>query len=473
MVDFGFIEEWEPAPGLLTSWAASPRTLAAVENAPPHPVPPSHQQQEYLRVAARNTHSGLRGSRLCMIAFTLPGTADHSVRERTFTRFLHRHDTFRSWFTAGPDGAFRRRVIEADDIGLVPAIRRSFRDTGAIRAHVEDAVPGALEWDCFGFGLIEHEDGYTVYAVVDHLHTDGVGQALSCVDLIALFGDESAGGAAPPAPVDGHIAYCAREQAHNGALTLDSPPIRHWLELLRRNGGRVPGYPADLGADAGEQVPGRQRTEVLIDEAGALRFEEVCRAAGGRFTGGLFAAAALAEAVAGGGDRHFGLTPVNTRATDGEAGSIGWYSNLVPVVFPVAGDATFTSLVPLAQAAYDGGKELIDTSIHRAIELAGPAGGIRTPRGWTARMLSYVDVRRIPGVEMFDLIGGGLWGSRGTANELYTWLNRFPDVSKLSVVFPDTPRADAAVERYLATMREIFAAVAADGEYALRVGALP
>ncbi|MEV0355749.1 condensation domain-containing protein [Nocardia sp. NPDC050697] len=473
MVDFGFIEEWKPEPGLLTCWAATPHTLAAVNAAPPHPVPPSHQQQEYLRIAARNAHSGLRGSRLCMIAFTLPGAPDHSVWETTFTRFLRRHDTFRSWFVPGPDGSFTRRAIDPEDIALAPAIQRSFRDSGAIRAHVEDAVPSVLEWDCFGFGLIEHEDSYTVYAVVDHLHTDGVGQALSCVDLIALFGDVASGGAAPPGPVDGHIAYCAREQAHNAALTPASPPIRRWLELLRRNGGRVPGYPADLGVGAGAQVQGHQRTEVLIDEAGALRFEEVCRAAGGRFTGGLFAAAALAEAAAGGGDWHFGLTPVNTRGTAGEAGSIGWYSNLVPVVFPIADDATFTSLVPLAQAAYDGGKELVDTSVHRAIELAGPEHGIRTPRGWTARMLSYVDVRRIPGVEMFDLIGGGLWGSRGTANELYTWLNRFPDVSKLSVVFPDTPQAHAAVERYLATMREIFTAVAADGEYALRAGALP
>ncbi|WP_054811909.1 condensation domain-containing protein [Nocardia arizonensis] len=473
MVDFGFIEDWEPDPGLLTSWTPSSQTSVAARSASVHPVLPSHQQQEYLRVAARSAHCGLRGSRLCLISFTIPGTPDLAVWERTFTRFLRRHDTFSSWFAEESDGSFVRRVFDASAIRLTRAADREFRDSDAIRAHVEYGTPGPLEWDCFGFGVVEHENSYTVYAVVDHLHTDGIGQALSCVDLITLFADEASDGATPPTPVEGHIAYCAREQAHNGRLTSSSPAVRAWLDLLRRNDGHVPGFPADLGVERDRPVRGAVVTIELISEDEALRFDETCRAAGGRFTGGMFAAAALAEAEVGGGDWHFGLTPVNTRATDGEAASIGWYSNLIPVAFPVDAGATFTSLVPRAQAAYDDGKELIDTSVHRALELATPEDGIRTERGWSARMLSYVDVRRIPGVEMFDLIDGGLYGNRSAATDVYNWINRFPDVTKLSVMFPDTPAAHAAIERYLSAMRAVFATVAARGEYAPRAGVLP
>ncbi|MGV9723408.1 condensation domain-containing protein [Nocardia beijingensis] len=473
VVNFGFIDEWQPAAGKLTSWRAAPESLAAARRAPVHPSPPSHQQEEYLRTTHRNAGAGVRTSRVCMIAFTIPGVPDHAAFTRTVEAFLRRHDTFWSWFVLTGEDRVERRVLDPADIRVVATEHGVYADSDAIRAHVLTETPGPLDWDCFSFGVIEHAESFTVYAAVDHLHTDGVAQALSCVDLLTLYGSELSGGNLTPAPVTGHIAYCERERRYSAELTADSPQIAVWLDLLRRNGGDVPGFPVDLWVDGDEHIRGAQVTTVLIDEPGALRFEQVCRAHDGRFTGGLFAAAALAEIELAGGDWYFGLTPVNTRRTDGEAASVGWYTNLIPVAFPVGADQSFTDVVAAAQRAYDQGKDLTDVSLHRALQLAPPGLGIRTRPGWSARMLSYLDIRKMAGVEMFDKIDGGMFANRGSSREVYIWVNRFHDVTTLSLLFPDTPQAHEAIGRYVTAMTAIVADVAATGDRAVRVGALP
>ncbi|WP_280382676.1 condensation domain-containing protein [Nocardia wallacei] len=472
MVDFGFFDDWHPQPGRLTSWTASARARAAALAAPLHPTPPSYQQQEYLRTIRRTATARHRPSRLCMISFDMPGSPDMTAMTRAVTAFLRRHDTFSSRFAPGPGDRIARYVLPPEQITVMPTDHGEFPDAEAIRQHVQDTTPDALHWDCFSFGVIEREQSFTVYAAVDHLHTDGVAQALTCVDLLLLYGAELSDSPVPVAPVDGHVAYCARERAGNARLTAASPEVGTWLKLLRHNGGEMPSFPLHLGTAATEgYLRGAQVTMPLFTEADALRFEQVCGDNEGRFLGGLFAVLALTEAELTGNDRHFILSPTNTRSTPGESGSVGYYTNLVPIAFDVPADAAFTSLVAAAQSAVDRAKTLADVSPYRVLELAPPELGIRVRPGWAAMMLSYVDVRRIAGVEMFDRINGGLFANRAAANEVYLWVNRFPDVTTLSLLFPDTDAAHESVERYVKTLTSITAAVVGDGDYALRADA--
>ncbi|MFE9324390.1 condensation domain-containing protein [Nocardia sp. NPDC052278] len=472
MVNFGFFDEWHPEGGRLTAWTASPSSRAAVRTAPIHATGPSYQQEAYLRTAYRNADAGVRASRLCMIAFDIPGAPVHHALTRACNAFLRRHDTFWSWFSFTADGRIVRHVARPEDIEFVATDHGEFTDSDAIRERVQAETPGPFEWDCFSFGVIDHGDSFTVFAAVDHLHTDGVAQALSCVDLLTLYGNELSGGRVPSAPVDGHLAYCARERGLNERLTLASPQIRHWVELLHLNDGDMPSFPLDLGLTGGGHIRGAQVTLPLMSEAEALRFEQVCQDHGGRFIGGLFTVLAMAELELTGRDWYFGLTPANTRATPGEATSVGWYTNLIPVTAAIRPDDTFTSLVASVQDATERAKELTDISPHRVLELVTPDLGIRTKPGWAAPMLSYVDVRRMAGAEMFDRINGGLYGNRAGASEVYLWINRFNDVTKLSLMFPDTPQAHASVDRYAKALTAVITAVVADGDYAVRVDVL-
>ncbi|MQY29815.1 condensation domain-containing protein [Nocardia aurantia] len=472
MVNFGFFDDWHPQPGRLTGWSVSPRAREAMAAAPVHPAPPTYQQQEYLRTTHRTARTGRRASRLCMVSFDIPGEPDLAAMTRAVTAFVRRHDTFASRFVVGDDERVVRHVVDSAAIELVPADHGEFTGTEALRRHVQDTTPDALHWDCFSFGVIARAESCTVYAAVDHLHTDGVAQALTCMDLLMLYGGELSGAPAPLAPVDGHLDYCLRERADNTRLTARSPEVDTWLKLLRRNGGDMPTFPLYLGPPgAAGYNRGAQVTMPLFTEADALRFEQACEDRGGRFVGGLFAALALAEAELTGNDWHFVLTPANTRRTPGENGSVGYFTNLVPVAFDVPADASFATLVADAQDAADRARTLADVSPHRVLELAPPDLGIHVQPGWVAMMLSYVDVRKIAGADMFDRINGGMFANRAAANEVYVWVNRFLDVTQLSLLFPDTDEAHESIERYIKTLTSIITTVAGDGDYALPAGA--
>ncbi|WP_405139025.1 condensation domain-containing protein [Nocardia sp. NBC_01388] len=471
MVAFGLFDDWHPEPGRLTTWTASPQSRAAVRRAPAHDVGPSYQQEAYLRAAQRNDVAGLRVSRICMISFDIPGVPDQRAMTATVNAFLRRHDTFHSWFAPERGEWFVRHVADPADIDFTPATYGEFTDLGALRERVQAETPGPFEWDCFSFGIIERPDSFTVYAAVDHLHTDGVAQALSCVELLLLYGTEISGGTLALPPVDGHIGYCARERRLNGQLTLESASVARWVELLRRNDGQVPHFPLDLGS-AGGYSRSAQLTIPLLSETDMLRFDQVCEEHGGRFFGGLFAAVALAEFELTGKESYFGFTPANTRFLPGEMDSVGWYTNLIPVVVPVESVGTFTALVAAAQEATERARDLTDISLHRVLELVTPDLGIRTRPGFAAPMVSYVDVRKMAGADMFDAIKGGLYGSDGSSGEVFLWVNRMNDVTTLTLLFPDTPQAHASVDRYVQKLVTIVTTVAADGDYVVRVPAL-
>ena len=454
MVGFGFFDDWHPRPGRLLAWAPTPRSRTAVLAAPEHPIGPSYQQREYLLAAYRQRDSGSRASRLCMIAFDFPGALDPAAMTRTLTAFVRRHDTFWSWFSCEPGPRIARHVADPGDIELAAVDYGEFTDSDAVRNHVQHHARGVFDWDCFGFGVVDRGDSFTVYAAVDHLHTDGVGQALSCVDLLMLYGNELSGGQVALEPVAGHLAYCERELAHNAALTADSAPVRRWLDLLVRHDGAVPSFPMDLGVgpEASGFTRGAQITMALVTGGEAARCEQVCHEYGGRFLGGLFAAIALTEYELTGRERYFVFTPVNTRGAEGEQGAIGWYTSLVPVAVRVRPGADFADLVGSAQTEADAARELAEVSVHRVIELAAGDPRIRTRLGFSAPMVSYVDVRRMAGAQMFDRINGGLYGNRASSSEVYLWVNRFPDVTTLSMVFPDTAIAHEAIAKYLSAL---------------------
>ncbi|MFB7718333.1 condensation domain-containing protein [Nocardia sp. NPDC056100] len=470
MLDFGFIDDWTPAPGRITGWTIAPESHAAMLAAPPHPTPPSYQQEQYLRATLRNVDAGVHASRLCMIAVELPGHPDRPALKRTVTRFLRRHDTFASWFTHEPGGAIARRTVPADTISVITRDYGLFDSGSAIRAHVHRLVPNALHWDCFGFGVIDHGTSFTIFAAIDHLHTDGVGQALTFAELLMIYGIESAGSRAELPPVGSHLHYCCRERALNAILLPESPPTRTWVRLLRQNGGEMPAMPVDLGQDKGSGFrDGAQITVPLFDERTALRFEQVCTDNGGRFLSGLFVALALTDLELAGREWYFALTPVNTRKESGESGSIGWYTNLIPIAFQLEPTDTFTSLVSTAQWVVDEAKELTDISPHRVLELAATDPAIRTRPGWAATMLSHIDVRKIPGAEILDHINGGIYGNRAASGAVYVWVNRFSDVTTLSLLFPDTPEAHASINRYVKTLTAILTTVATDGDYSVDI----
>lgn len=459
MVDFGLIDEWNPAPGRLVTWVAAPESVARAAQAPVHPAPPSHQQEQYLRLADRHAAADFRYSGLCLVTAEIPmGDLDRDAMTRVINAFLLRHDTFRTWFAIDADGTVRRRLVAPDVVDFVPIDYGHLDDAEAIREHVQKTTPGPFQWDCFTFGAIEHGESTTVYLAVDHLHTDGLGQYLSCFDLAHLYAQQVWPAVEDLPPAASYLDYCIMERQYTAALTLASHGVRKWLELIRGNDGELPSFPLGLGKRTDGYNHSAHRTITLMEEDDARRFEEVCRANDAEFVGGVFAAAALAERELVDSDYYFGMTPISTRTSPAERASVGWYVSLVPVAFPI-GTSSFARAVTIAQRAYENGIRLAPTSFHRVLELLPADTDIKAGPGWSTPMISYVDARDFIGHEFFGEIRGGVYANRAASEEVLVWINRLPTGTSLSVIYPDTPVAHESVDRYVSAMRAVFASV--------------
>ncbi len=62
-------------------------------------------------------------------------------------------------------------------------------------------------------------------------------------------------------------------------------------------------------------------------------------------------------------------------------------------------------------------------------------------------MVSFIDVRKLPGAQIFDRINVGVFGNRGSSEEVYLWVNRFSDYTVITRLYPDTATAEVSIER--------------------------
>jgi hypothetical protein len=466
MINFGLIDEWTPKPGRVITWRATNASVAAAHAAPATSIPPSYQQQSYLRAARRNEDAGFRFSRLCLVSFDIGGHLDVDAMTRTVNDFIRRHDTFLSWFAIDDDDTVTRHVVDADDVEFAPTDHGDLADSAAILAHVQETTPGPFHWDCFTVGVIEHDHDFTVYFAVDHLNSDGVSQALSCVDLIGLYGSAVSGSAPALAPAGSYLDYCLREQEAGAELDLSDERVARWMSLLSANGGTLPRFPLDLGIAEDGYTRSRIVTVPLLDGPGGERFEAACKRNGAGFTAGVLTVAGIVAHEITGMSRYLGFTPKNTRSTPEEFNSVGWFTNLIPVTTDFADDSTFASLVGQTQQSFDAGKALSEVSLHRVVELIPADSGITVPDGWVVPMVSFIDVRKLPGAQMFDHINGGVFGNRGSSEEVYLWVNRFPEYTVMTLLYPDTATAADSIEHYIERFTEITSAVATAGDHA-------
>lgn len=463
MVNFGLIDEWQPRTGRLTIWSASPQSVSEAEQAPVHPTPPSHQQEEYLRTAARKADSDVRPSRLYVGTFDQPTPLEHAAMTTSINNFLRRHDTHLSWFSHESDGRIQRHVVDPLVVDFIPRDHGIVSDPEYIRDLIQAQTPSPFEWDCFTFGTIEHDDGFTMYAAIDHLHSDPMSQAVSLVDAMALYTHAVENTEIGLKEPGSYIDYCERERTASAQLTLDSPPIQKWIELVRDNGGHLPTFPLNLGPESAARSA--HLTADLFDEADAVILGRICRDSRAGFIAAILAVAALASHEFTGSNSYLGITPKSTRTTPAEFGAVGWFTSLIPVPVTFDETSTFRSVVRQAQTAYVAGRKLSDVSFHRVLELAGADSGIHTRPGWSVPMVSVMDTRRLPGVAAFESINARFYGNRGTSEEVYVWVNRFVDKTSMSLLFPDTPQARASVDIYVDRVRQIFKTVIAEGDY--------
>jgi hypothetical protein len=457
-VKVGTIDDWVLGPGSVVSWRPSPAALEKARQAPVSVVPASYMQAQHLRGFCEFAARGLDYSRLVMGSWDRPGRCDIRALTHVINAHLRRHDTYRSWFEYnGMDRVVRRTIAHSADIEFVPTALGEMTQK-EWQSHILD-TPSPLDWDCFSFGVIQRADHFTFYVAVDHLHTDPTLLGLLYMEIYLMY-DALVRGAAPISlpPAGSYDDYCFRHRQFTSALTLDSSEVRRWIAFAENNGGTLPDFPLPLG-DPSVSAGGDVVVEQLMDGQQTARFESASIAAGARFSGGLFAAAALAQYQLTGAETYYGLTPTDKRRTPPEFMTAGWFTGVIPFTVPVD-PTSFGETARAAQASFDSNTDLAHVPFDRVLELApwlrraGPA----------FTMLNYMDggLPPLSAVVASQLDGAkaGTYGDGRTPAHLYMSIGRLFDETSMAVFFPNNAVARESVIRYVEAVKSVCVRVA-------------
>ena len=449
MVAIGAIKTWQPGHGPVIAWTASPASREAMSRAAHDPLPPTFQQAQHLLTADRARENGRSAPRLIMAAWDVDGWCDIAAMTEAINTHLRRHDTYHSAFDVDAD-MITRRTIDPNHIEFVPTAL-GYMDQEQIREHASSATPGTLEWDCFTFGVVQKAEHFTVFANIDHLHTDGSSAVLVYRDIHQQY-QALTGATSDPLPqTAAYRDFTTRQHVKVDTMTLDSRPIKDWVDFARDTDGDWPSFPLTLGEPPASGA-GAAITVELLDAAETEAFDDACRAAGARFSGGVMACAALADHEFTGAEIFHTFTPSDTRSGPEQAQCAGWYASVFPVSMSIE-DGDFAQIARAAQKSFDANRHLSAVPFRRVLELA-PAEALGvTTASRPSMMVSLFDFRRLAEANANRL---GLYIDDLNHGDLNMWVTRNANETIAMVSYPDTPEARHSVHLYLQVLRSIF-----------------
>lgn len=459
----GTVYDWVPGPGAVVTWQPTPACVAKARQAPVSAVPLSAMQKAHLRGYSRYAARGFDYARLVIGSGDEPGRCDIRAMSYVINSHLRRHKTYHSWFEyKNAEDIVRHTIADPADIAFVPARQRTM--TPSEWQHWVLSTPDPVQWDCFRFGIIQREDHFTIFSIVDHLHCDPTIIAGLYTEIVMNYRLLVAGHplVQKPPPAS-HDDFCVREQQHVSALTLDSPEVRKWIEFAENNGGTLPDFPLPLG-DLSQANGGGLVVDRLLDQDQTAAFESRCIAAGARFSGGLFACVAMAQQELTGATTYYGLTPTDKRRSLAEFSTMGWFTGVVPLVVPV-NPTSFEETARAAQASFDSNLDLANVSFNEVLKLA------TWLREWgpNCTMINYMDAGLPPlsatvASHMQNANVSIYCDPRDPAHLYFSVIRLFDEVS-IWVNLPNNPIARDSVVRYLGAVKSMLQRVA-DGRRA-------
>ncbi len=453
MVAIGSISgNWTPGRGIVTEWRASPSSRELAAAAPIDPLPPTFQQRQHLRSAHNARKLRRESARLILTSWNVLGWCDVAAMTEAINAHVRRHDTYHSAFDITSAGDVIRRTIASPElIDFVPAVL-GFLEQDEIRNHTLTATPDTLEWDCFTFGVIQKENYFTVYADIDHLHTDGTSSLVIYRDITRDYQALTLGGGGQEPEPAAYRDFTEQQHEEIGTLTRGSRPVKDWVDFALDADGEWPSFPLELGRS--DDGSGGAFTAELLNAAQTEAFDTACRRAGARFSGGVLACAAIADHDFTGADTVHIFSPLDTRTKD-QATSVGWYASLFPITVDVTAN-DFGTMARSAQKSFDANKHLSAVPFDRVLDLVDP-DEFDSAESSRPMMVSLFDFRKLDPAISDNL---GMFIDDLNHGSINIWVTRNRDATTVTVSFPETFDSRRSTHNYLAALRDAFIAVA-------------
>ncbi|MEU4244965.1 condensation domain-containing protein [Actinoplanes sp. NPDC026619] len=313
----------------------------------PSPRPSYAQERRVLAVTAEDAEGGEPAGKTIPAVCLVPERIDVAALQEAAGRLVQRHPVLRHRFTeAGGAVSLDRvgagtvpcEVVEAGD--LVAAGAGPEATAAAVDRHVRDRLDqpfDVLGWPLLRIGVVQG-DSAVCYVSADHLVTDAWSQSVMTLELPVLYRAVLAGAGDPLPPAADFLSFSTAQRRRFAAgPALDAP-----MSALRRSlGGRPlhPPFGLDLPWDDGA---GCYAGRDVLDAAGTAAVSAWCRERKSTLFMAVLAAFGTAMHEVIGVPEAGMLIATHNRDDDRIRTGIGWYANMLPLYFPVAGNLTGT-----------------------------------------------------------------------------------------------------------------------------------
>lgn len=451
------IQSCDIRPGKLVEWGLSPDTVAAAARRPDDARPPAYIQESHIRTARSVHDDGLSVPTWLAVCFDIPGRLDLDALERALSDWTARHETLRSGFRWTGD-TMHRFTLDADAVTLRRTVVGDFPDAALLVQHLQnrfDKAASALDWPNYLYSVVVRDDDASVYLAFDHSNVDAYSLQRLPAEIRERY-DAHAGGitVTPPAAAS-YVDFGAVERADADTVDQDHEIIAHWRDFVRRNGGRLPVFPVELGLGPGGPLPQQGvMHHMLVDAGAAAAFEEFCRPYGGSQVGVLAATSLIVNRI-GGAPVYRTIVPFHTRVKSRWTDSVGWYVGGAPIEIPAA--PGLPAAMRAVRAELKANRPLARMPLGRVLRLLGADFRPTSPDLYS--IVSYLDARDVPGSRHWTALHtyGVVRVSYG--DQVCVWVNRVHEGLWFACRYPLTDIALKNMRLYAELLRDMILAV--------------
>ncbi|GGB25398.1 hypothetical protein GCM10011492_14330 [Flexivirga endophytica] len=441
-MEYTELADYQVYAGSVAFWRAT-STTPSTDAADERPLSPQHEK--HVQQAGNPTEPSWIGT-----VFEINRPFDADAVRRTLLAWHAKHESFRTMVTRDESGlhrvTYRPESLEltARDAGTHDSVERVYD----VVSRFFDHTVRADTWPHLVAATIvptNQDDGprFLLAFAADHSVMDAYSQLIAVSELDQLYAAALGGEQLVTEPAPSYVDFSVAERTRAAVADHGHETTRRWERFLDPEEPRFPAFPLPNDAARDLTLPQRSISRWLAPAEVSDTIHEHARSLGHGMQSAVLVALATAMQHATGTDEALRLVmPMHTRTPEYTT-SMGWFVGISPLVLDLAGVTDLGQQLDRAESASAHVRADAQIPFASIADLLGIASAPRF-------VVSYVDVRHLPGAAQFDAARArALRSIRYSDDEFYFWVVRARGGLNVSVRHPNNPTATLSVERYL------------------------
>lgn len=462
MMNMSRITDRASIDGTYLTFEPSASMEAAMASAVAGDRQPSFMQAAHLDLRTETRESGEQDDIWLGFTYRIRGRFDADAMSRALTRWVRRHGVMRGWFVAdeGRPTGWARVDLAPEDIHFVP------QDSGEIAAaDVNERISDDFRAGCnplgrigYTFRAVSGEDETIFYIGLDHSYTDGFSFFLVYFELDALYNEEAGGTVTELPPVGDFMDFAQAERERVADVDINHPSLPGWADFWFAGDQELGRFPLPLGTVVDEPVELEHHHHVLLSGHEAVALDAAAERLGTRTTQLVYAAVGLAGRELGQAQCLRFLNPVHTRDAPEWLLAAGWFINVMPVHVDVS-DGDLVEIADRVRQAFRTARTASELPAMKIYDVVEQALGVKLSQVGERFMLSYMDLRHLPGATTWGEADTVLVSRGGRDTNATSWIMREDTGMYVETILPGTDEALAAAPRLYERTGEILRGV--------------